>query len=80
MSARPVRGRTMVLAGIGALGVFLVLLAVGVVPRLRNSRELATAAEQLRTTPLNVYVVRPERASASYHTHSSAKVAGTRRP
>jgi membrane fusion protein (multidrug efflux system) len=55
----------MVLAGIGALGVFLVLLAVGVVPRLRNSRELATAAEQLRTTPLNVYVVRPERASAS---------------
>ncbi len=65
MSARPVRGRTMVLAGIGALGVFLVLLAVGVVPRLRNSRELATAAEQLRTTPLNVYVVRPERASAA---------------
>src|SRR5207248_3104853 len=65
MSAPRVRGRTMVLAGIGALGVFLVLFAVGVVPRLRNSRELATAAEQLRTTPLNLYVVRPERASAA---------------
>jgi multidrug efflux pump subunit AcrA (membrane-fusion protein) len=65
MSARPVRGRTMVLAGVGALAVFLILLTVGVVPRLRNSRELAGAAEQLRTTPLNVYVVRPERASVA---------------
>jgi len=55
----------MVLAGIGALGVFLILFAVGVLPRLRNSRELAAAAEQLRTTPPNVYVVRPEPASAS---------------
>jgi multidrug efflux pump subunit AcrA (membrane-fusion protein) len=54
----------MVLIGLGALAVFLVLFAIGVVPRLRNSRELAAAAEQLRTTPLNVYVVRPERASA----------------
>jgi multidrug efflux pump subunit AcrA (membrane-fusion protein) len=54
----------MVLVGLGALAVFLVLFAIGVVPRLRNSRELAAAAEQLRTTPLNVYVVRPERASA----------------
>ncbi len=41
----------MVLVGLGALAVFLVLLAVGVVPRLRNSRQLAAAAEQLRTTP-----------------------------
>jgi multidrug efflux pump subunit AcrA (membrane-fusion protein) len=55
----------MVLAGVGALAVFLILLTVGVVPRLRNSRELAGAAEQLRTTPLNVYVVRPERASVA---------------
>ena len=55
----------MLLAGIGALGVFLILFAVGVVPRLRNSRELAAAAEQVRTTPPNVYVVRPEPASVA---------------
>jgi RND family efflux transporter MFP subunit len=55
----------MVLAGIGALGVFVILFAVGIVPRLRNSRELAAAAEQLRTTPPNVYVVRPEPASVA---------------
>jgi RND family efflux transporter MFP subunit len=55
----------MVLAGIGALGVFMILFAVGIVPRLRNSRELAAAAEQLRTTPPNVYVVRPEPASVA---------------
>ena len=55
----------MVLAGIGALAVFLGLFAAGVVPRLRNSRELAAAAEQLRTTPPNVYVVRPEPASVA---------------
>jgi len=65
MSAPRVRGRTMILVGLGALGVFLILFAVGVVPRLRNSRELAAAAEQLRTTPPNLYVVRPEPASAS---------------
>jgi membrane fusion protein (multidrug efflux system) len=65
MSAPRVRGRTMLLAGIGALAVFLILFALGVVPRLRNSRELAAAAEQLRTTPPNVYVVRPEPASVA---------------
>src|SRR5207247_1493670 len=65
MSAPRVRGRTMMVVGIGALAVFLVLFAVGLVPRLRNARELATAAEQLRTTPPNVYVVRPEPASVA---------------
>ncbi len=55
----------MILIGIGAFGVFLILFAVGLVPRLRNSRELAMAAEQLRTTPPNVYVVRPEPASVA---------------
>jgi len=63
MSPPRVHGRTIRLIGVGALGLFSVLLAVGVVPRLRNSRELATAAEQLRTAPPNVYVVRPEPAS-----------------
>ena len=65
MSAPRVRGRTIILVGIGALAVLLVLFAAGVVPRLRNSRELAAAAEQLRTTPPNVYVVRPEPASVA---------------
>ena len=55
----------MMLFGFGALAVFLVLLAVGVIPRLRNSRELALATEQLRTTPPNVYVVGPEPASVA---------------
>ena len=55
----------MMLFGFGALAAFLVLLAVGVIPRLRNSRELALATEQLRTTPPNVYVVGPEPASVA---------------
>lgn len=63
MSAPPVRTRTMILIGIGILGVFLILFVVGLVPRVRNSRELAMAAENVRTTPPNLYVIRPELAS-----------------
>ena len=51
MSAPRVRGRTMILVGIGALGVFLILFAVGVVPRLRNSRELAAWSGRNRRPP-----------------------------
>jgi len=53
----------MIVAGIGALSLFVVLLVVGIVPRLRNVHELATAARKIETTPPNVYVVRPEAAS-----------------
>ena len=63
MSKPRVRGRTMVLIGAGAAALLLGLLAVGIVSRVRNTRELAQAAEQLRTTPPNVYVIRPESAS-----------------
>jgi len=63
MSKPGVRGRTMVLIGAGAAALLLGLLAVGIVSRVRNARELAQAAEQLRTTPPNVYVIRPESAS-----------------
>jgi RND family efflux transporter MFP subunit len=63
MSKPRVRGRTMVLIGAGAAALLLGLLAVGIVSRVRNARELAQAAEQLRTTPPNVYVIRPESAS-----------------
>jgi len=55
----------MVLLGIGVLVVFLVLLAVGVVARVRNQRELVLAAQKVLTTAAEVYVVRPEPASAA---------------
>jgi RND family efflux transporter MFP subunit len=55
----------MVLIGAGAAALLLGLLAVGIVSRVRNARELAQAAEQLRTTPPNVYVIRPESASVT---------------
>jgi len=55
----------MVLLGIGVLVIFLALLAVGVVPRVRNQRELILAAQKVLTTAAEVYVVRPEPASAA---------------
>ena len=64
-SAPRTRTRTIVLVGIALLCVFLILLAVGVVPRLRNQRELAIAAKKVQTTSAEVYVIRPEPASAA---------------
>jgi len=55
----------MVFIGIGALAVFLILLAVGVIPRVRNDRELVVAADKVRNTPPQVYVIRPEPAAAA---------------
>jgi RND family efflux transporter MFP subunit len=52
----------MILVGLGALSLFVVLLVVGIVPRLRNDRQLAAAAQKAQTTPPNVYVTRPEAA------------------
>src|SRR6266850_3469642 len=57
------RTRTMIVIGIGMLGLFLILLAIGVVPRLRNHQELTTAAQKAQNTVPNVYVIRPEPAS-----------------
>jgi RND family efflux transporter MFP subunit len=59
---RRARTRTMILVGLGALSLFVVLLVVGIVPRLRNDRELAAAAQKIETTPPNVYVLRPQAA------------------
>src|SRR5713226_7928826 len=59
------RTRSMVFIGIGALAVFLILLAVGVIPRVRNNRELVVAADKVRNTPPQVYVIRPEPAGAA---------------
>jgi RND family efflux transporter MFP subunit len=52
----------MILVGLGALSLFVVLLVVGIVPRLRNDRQLAAAVQKVETTPPNVYVIRPEAA------------------
>jgi len=65
MSKSRVRGRTMVLLSAGAVALLLGLLSLGIVSRVRNTRELAQAAERLRTTPPNVYVIRPESASVA---------------
>jgi len=64
-SAPRTRTRTIVLVGIGLLCVLLILLAVGVVPRVRNQRELASAAKKVQTTSAEVYVIRPEPAAAA---------------
>ena len=57
------RTRTITFVGIGLLGFFLILLAIGVIPRIRNNQELAAAAQKVQNTPPEVYVVRPEPAS-----------------
>src|SRR6266850_7866381 len=57
------RTRTMIVIGIGILGLFLILLAVGVVPRVRTHRELGVAAQKAQNTPPEVYVIRPAPAS-----------------
>ncbi len=49
----------MIVIGIGILGVFLILLAVGVVPRVRTHRELVVAAQKAQNTPPEVSVIRP---------------------
>lgn len=59
------RTRTMLLIGLGALGVLIVLLAIGIIPRVRNQRELAAAASRVNSTAPEVYVVRPQLASAA---------------
>src|SRR5882672_10398831 len=57
------RTRTMIVIGIGILGVFLILLAVGVIPRVRSHRELVVAAQKAQHTPPAVSVIRPEPAA-----------------
>jgi RND family efflux transporter MFP subunit len=53
------RTRTMAAIGIALLALFLILLAVGVIPRVRNNRALAIAAEDVRTAVPAVYVFHP---------------------
>jgi len=57
------RTRTMLLIGLGILVVFIVLLLVGVIPRVRNHRELAAGAQKTQSAVPEVYVARPQPAS-----------------
>jgi multidrug efflux pump subunit AcrA (membrane-fusion protein) len=57
------RTRTMVFIGIGAACFFLLLLAIGVIPRVRNHQALTAAAQKAQNTSLQVYVIRPQTAS-----------------
>jgi multidrug efflux pump subunit AcrA (membrane-fusion protein) len=58
-----IQTRTIIFIGIGVLCFFLILLAVGVVPRVRNNRELTVAAQNAQNTVPAVYFSRPEPAS-----------------
>src|SRR5438093_4088382 len=53
----------MMLIGIGIVCFFLILLAIGVIPRIRNHQELAAAAQKAQNNVPGVYVVRPQAAS-----------------
>src|SRR5439155_151021 len=55
--------RTMMLIGIGIVCFFLLLLAIGVIPRLRNDQALTMAAQRAQNNVPQVYVIRPEPAS-----------------
>src|SRR5882762_3455003 len=61
--ARRARTRSMVLIGIAIAGLFLILLVAGILPRIRNQRELAAAAQKTQSTLTQVYVIRPQPAA-----------------
>src|SRR3989441_4623815 len=64
-SAPRARTRTVIVIGTGARLLFLVLLRVGVIPRVRKQRELAMAAKTAQTASPEVYVIRPEPAAGA---------------
>src|SRR6266550_7307932 len=57
------RTRTMMFIEIGIVCFFLLLLAIGVIPRVRNQQALTTAAQKAQNNVPGVYVVRPQAAS-----------------
>src|SRR6266850_6259143 len=61
--ARRARTRSMVVIGIAIVGLFLILLVAGILPRMRNQRELAAAAQKTQSTLPQVYVIRPQPAA-----------------
>ncbi len=61
--ARRARTRNMVLIGMAIVGLFLILLVAGILPRIRNQRELAAAAQKVQSALPQVYVIRPQPAA-----------------
>src|SRR2546427_7588615 len=64
--ARPARRagtRNMVVIGMAIVGLFLILLVAGILPRIRNQRELAAAAQKTQSALPQVYVIRPQPAA-----------------
>jgi RND family efflux transporter MFP subunit len=57
------RTRTMMFIGIGIVCFFLLLLAIGVIPRLRNHQALSLGAQKTQNTLPQVYVIQPQPAS-----------------
>src|SRR5437660_6015921 len=57
------RTRTMMFIGIGIVCFFLLLLAIGVIPRVHNHQALTTGAQKAQNNVPGVYVVRPQAAS-----------------
>jgi RND family efflux transporter MFP subunit len=57
------RTRTMLAIGIVLLALFVILLVVGVIPRVRNKGALAAAANDVRTAVPAVYVLKPKAAT-----------------
>src|SRR5712692_2281421 len=66
------RSRTMIVIGLAGLVAFLILLAVGVVPRVSESRALAAAAANARSAAPGVYVFQ-----ATPATDAGLELAGT---
>ena len=61
--ARRARTRNMVVIGMAIVGLFLILLVAGILPRIRNQRELAAAAQKTQSALPQVYVIRPQPAA-----------------
>src|SRR5213593_4261891 len=61
--ARRARTRSMVLIGIAIVVLFLILLVAGIVPRIRNQRDLTAAAQKTQAALPQVYVIRPQPAA-----------------
>src|SRR5213594_926439 len=59
LPARNARTRTIVVIGSVILGLFLVLLMVGTVPRIWSKRELVVSASDVQNRTPTVYVIRP---------------------
>lgn len=63
--ARPARTRTILVTAIIAVVVFAVFLALGIVQRHKQNRQLASAATQVAQTPTAVIVVHPIAAASA---------------